>query len=217
VRSAAAVLLSPHGSEAPRFPPPPRASPGEVACDPGLSGLQARKAGSSPKPATIPGRLRPRPWAYPEVTQVGKPLVVCPLIDVSPWEGRRDQLPAGASLKWVVDFDRLRFFTARLKAGTALRICRPCCHQAGDGHRQHVLPGLNALLDRDHYIGRPSGNATREACQVSAEWFLHTPILCTGGPESRPQGFTAARNYPRSLPKTQKNLHLLSGPRAVIL
>jgi RNA polymerase sigma factor (sigma-70 family) len=60
--------------------------------------------------------------ADPEVNERGKRLVVCPLIDVSPWEGRRDQLPAGARLKWEVDFDRLRFLAQHLKAGTALRV-----------------------------------------------------------------------------------------------
>jgi RNA polymerase sigma factor (sigma-70 family) len=63
------------------------------------------------------------PSAEPEVTDdAGKPLVARPVIDVSPWEGRRDRLPAGASLKWAVDLDRLRFATEPLKAGTGLRI-----------------------------------------------------------------------------------------------
>jgi len=60
------------------------------------------------------------PYADPEVTADGKRLVGRTPIDVSPWEGRRDQLPAGASVKWTVDFDRLRFSTQPLKAGTAL-------------------------------------------------------------------------------------------------
>ena len=63
------------------------------------------------------------PYADPEVTDdTGQRLVVRPLIDVSPLEGRRDPLPAGASLTWTVDLDRLRFATQPLKAGTALRI-----------------------------------------------------------------------------------------------
>ncbi|HEV3255859.1 MAG TPA: sigma-70 family RNA polymerase sigma factor [Gemmataceae bacterium] len=61
--------------------------------------------------------------ADPEVTDgAGRRLVARPLIDVSAWEGRRDHLPAGASLKWTVDFDRMRFSTQPLKAGTALRV-----------------------------------------------------------------------------------------------
>jgi hypothetical protein len=57
----------------------------------------------------------------PEVTEEGKRLIVRPVIDVSPWEGRRDKLPAGASIQWTVDFDRLRF-SRPLKAGTVLQV-----------------------------------------------------------------------------------------------
>jgi hypothetical protein len=49
-------------------------------------------------------------------------LIVHTPIDISPWEGRRDPLPAGASLTWTVDFNRLRFSTQPLKAGTALQV-----------------------------------------------------------------------------------------------
>jgi RNA polymerase sigma factor (sigma-70 family) len=62
------------------------------------------------------------PYADPEVSEGGERLVVRVPIDVTPWEARRDQLPAEASLKWTVDFDRLRFARQPLKAGTALRI-----------------------------------------------------------------------------------------------
>jgi RNA polymerase sigma factor (sigma-70 family) len=62
------------------------------------------------------------PYAEPEVTADGKRLITRTPIDISPWEGRRDQFRAGASLKWSVDFDRLRFATQPLKAGTALRV-----------------------------------------------------------------------------------------------
>ncbi len=62
------------------------------------------------------------PYADPEVTADGKRLIARTPIDVSPWEVRRDQLPAAASLKWTVDFDRLRFATQPLKAGTPLRV-----------------------------------------------------------------------------------------------
>jgi formylglycine-generating enzyme required for sulfatase activity len=62
------------------------------------------------------------PYADPEVTANGKRLIARVPIDVTSWEGRRDQLPAGASLKWTVDFDRLRFATQPLKAGTTLHV-----------------------------------------------------------------------------------------------
>ena len=62
------------------------------------------------------------PYADPEVTEDGKRLVARTPIDVSPWEGRSDQLPAGASFTWAVDFDRLRFASQPLKAGTTLRV-----------------------------------------------------------------------------------------------
>jgi hypothetical protein len=58
----------------------------------------------------------------PEVTADGKRLVARPLIDVSPWEGRRDDLPAGASIKRAVDFERLRFSGEPVKAGAAVRV-----------------------------------------------------------------------------------------------
>jgi RNA polymerase sigma factor (sigma-70 family) len=61
-------------------------------------------------------------YADPEVTEAGKRLVARPPIDVSPWEGRRDRLPAGASLMWTLDFDRIRFSTEPLKAGTTLQV-----------------------------------------------------------------------------------------------
>jgi uncharacterized protein (TIGR03067 family) len=61
-------------------------------------------------------------YVDPEVTEDGKRLVVRPLIDVSPWEGRRDEVPAGASVKWKVDFDRIRFSKQPLKAGTSLQV-----------------------------------------------------------------------------------------------
>jgi hypothetical protein len=56
------------------------------------------------------------------VTQDGKRLVARPLIDISPWEGQRGELPAGASIKWAVDFNRLRFSRQPLKAGTVLQV-----------------------------------------------------------------------------------------------
>jgi RNA polymerase sigma factor (sigma-70 family) len=62
------------------------------------------------------------PYADPEVTLAGERLVARTPIDVSPWEGRRDKLPAGATIKWTVDLDRLRFATQPLKAGSALRV-----------------------------------------------------------------------------------------------
>jgi RNA polymerase sigma factor (sigma-70 family) len=62
------------------------------------------------------------PYADPEVTEDGERLVARVPIDVTPWEGRRDQLPSGASLNWTIDFDRLRFARQPLKAGTTLRI-----------------------------------------------------------------------------------------------
>jgi hypothetical protein len=63
-------------------------------------------------------------WWNPdlEVTADGKRVVARPLIDVSPWEGKREELPAGASFKWAVDFNRLRFSRQPLKAGTALQV-----------------------------------------------------------------------------------------------
>jgi hypothetical protein len=60
--------------------------------------------------------------ADPEVSEDGKRLVARPLIDVSPWEGRRDRLPAGATLRWTVYFDRLRFSRHPLKAGSTLQV-----------------------------------------------------------------------------------------------
>jgi RNA polymerase sigma factor (sigma-70 family) len=63
------------------------------------------------------------PSADPVVTDnAGKGLRARPLIDVSPWEGRRDQLPAGASLKWTVDFGQLRFAGRPLKAGGVVQV-----------------------------------------------------------------------------------------------
>jgi RNA polymerase sigma factor (sigma-70 family) len=62
------------------------------------------------------------PYADPEVTLKGERLVARTPIDVSPWEGRRDKLPAGATIKWTVDFDRLRFATQPLKAGSTLSV-----------------------------------------------------------------------------------------------
>jgi RNA polymerase sigma factor (sigma-70 family) len=58
----------------------------------------------------------------PEVTADGQRVIARPLIAVSPWEGRRDELPAGASIKWTVDFDRLRFSRQPLKAGAAIQV-----------------------------------------------------------------------------------------------
>jgi RNA polymerase sigma factor (sigma-70 family) len=58
----------------------------------------------------------------PEVTEGGKRLVARRVIDVAPWEGRRGELPAGASIKWAVDFNGLRFARQPLKAGAALRV-----------------------------------------------------------------------------------------------
>jgi RNA polymerase sigma factor (sigma-70 family) len=84
--------------------------------------------------------------ADPEVTDdAGKRLAARPLIDVSPWEGRRDQLAAGARLRWRVDFDRIRLTTQPLKAGTALRVRFRLAMQsvtlkgAADEGRQRVL------------------------------------------------------------------------------
>jgi hypothetical protein len=50
-------------------------------------------------------------------------------------------------------------------------------------------------------------------------WLRYERLLGagTGSLWSRPQSFIAAHNYPRILSRAQKNLHLLSGPRAVIL
>jgi RNA polymerase sigma factor (sigma-70 family) len=58
----------------------------------------------------------------PEATQDGKRLVIRPLIVVSPWEGRRGELPPGAILKWTVDFNRLRFGGEPVKAGAVLQV-----------------------------------------------------------------------------------------------
>jgi RNA polymerase sigma factor (sigma-70 family) len=63
-------------------------------------------------------------WWNPDlmVTADGERVVARQLIDVSPWEGRRAELPAGTTLQWTVDFDRLRFSRQPLKAGTTLRV-----------------------------------------------------------------------------------------------
>ena len=64
----------------------------------------------------------PSGWSPdPEVTVGGKKPIVRELIDITPWEGRRHQVPAGATLKWTMDFDRLRF-SQPLKAGTSLQL-----------------------------------------------------------------------------------------------
>jgi RNA polymerase sigma factor (sigma-70 family) len=73
----------------------------------------------------------------PEVTEGGKRLVARPVIDVTPWEGARGELPAGASIKWAVDFNRLRFARQPLKAGAVLRV-----------RFRLALPGEGALPPR---------------------------------------------------------------------
>jgi hypothetical protein len=57
-----------------------------------------------------------------DVTEAGKRLIVRPLIDVSPWEGRHDALPASSVIKWTLDFNRLRFARPPLKAGTTVQV-----------------------------------------------------------------------------------------------
>ena len=61
-------------------------------------------------------------YADLEATQNGTRLIVRTPIDISPWEGRRDPVPAGGSLTWTVDFNRLRFSTQPLQAGTTLQV-----------------------------------------------------------------------------------------------
>src|SRR5262249_20252392 len=80
----------------------------------------------------------------PEVTEDDKRLVARPLIDVSPWEGRRDELAAGESLKWTMDFDRLRFSKQPLKAGTTLsvRFRQPMPSEAPKGTPEARQPRL---------------------------------------------------------------------------
>jgi hypothetical protein len=106
------------------------------------------------------------PSAYPEMTEDGKPLIVCPLIDVGPWEGRHDQLPAGARLKWAVDFDRLRLFTQALKAGTAVRIRFRLAMQnetpagAPDAGKRRILASNEVALKlRDDHPSVKTGEA----------------------------------------------------------
>jgi RNA polymerase sigma factor (sigma-70 family) len=69
-----------------------------------------------------PLKLKSLGWWNPqaEVTEDGKRMIVRELIDLSPWEGRSDELAAGAILQWTMDFGRLRFARQPLKAGTAL-------------------------------------------------------------------------------------------------
>jgi RNA polymerase sigma factor (sigma-70 family) len=90
--------------------------------------------------------LGPLAWYVdPEVTENGKRLVARPLIDVSPWEGRRDEVPAGASVKWTVDFDRIRFSKQPLKAGTALQV-RFRARMQDEGPKGKPLAGPQRLL-----------------------------------------------------------------------
>jgi RNA polymerase sigma factor (sigma-70 family) len=90
--------------------------------------------------------LGPLAWkVQPEVTEDGKRLVARPLIDVSPWEGRRDEVLAGASVKWTVDFDRIRFSKQPLKAGTALQVRFRALMQ-DEGPKEKPLAGQQRLL-----------------------------------------------------------------------
>jgi RNA polymerase sigma factor (sigma-70 family) len=119
------------------------------------------------------------PYADPEVTVDGKRLVARVPIDLSPWEGRRERLPADAILKWTVDFDRLRFATQPLKAGTALKVrFRLAMHgETPDGKpdfaKQRLLFSneVSLKLGDDH----PS-LMTREA-DLSPKWTKSTLLV----------------------------------------
>jgi RNA polymerase sigma factor (sigma-70 family) len=126
-------------------------------------------------------------YADPEVTEDGKPLVARPPIDVSPWEGRRDQLAAAASLKWTVDFDRLRFAMQPLKGGTALRVRFRLAMQGEtvegkpDAAKQRLLFSneVSLKLKDDHpsVLSGEAGLPPKWTCSTELVYREHLPLL----------------------------------------